>query len=135
VPSVVAIAQPAVDDSGLVLVIDDEEAVREAVTDILEAAGYSVITAINGEAGLAVYRERQTDVQLVLLDLSMPGLSGEATLHQLREINPKAVVLLSSGYHPSEVARRFSDYGSVGFLQKPYDVDSLIREVRRYIER
>jgi len=133
-PSPVALDQPAVDDSGLVLVIDDEESVREAVTDILEAAGYSVITALNGEAGLAVYRERQADVRLVLLDLSMPGLSGEATLHQLREINPKAVVLLSSGYHPSEVARRFSDYGSVGFLQKPYDVGTLIREVRRYIE-
>ncbi len=70
---------------GLVLMIDDEEPVREAVTDILESEGLTVITAPDGRAGLTRYRERQADIQLVLLDLSMPGLSGEETFHELTQ--------------------------------------------------
>jgi two-component system, cell cycle sensor histidine kinase and response regulator CckA len=118
---------------GLVLVIDDEKPVREAVTDILEAEGITVIAARDGRAGLALYRERQADVGLVLLDLSMPGLSGEETFHELRRISPNVSIILSSGYQQSEVTRRFAGQGLVSFLQKPYDVDALIQEVGRHL--
>ena len=64
----------------MILVIDDEEAVREAVTDILDLEGLLVITAANGESGVALYQSRQEEVALVILDLSMPGLSGQETL-------------------------------------------------------
>jgi DNA-binding NtrC family response regulator len=132
-PTITDREQSPVATQGLVLVIDDEEPVREAVMDILEIQGIMVITARDGRAGLTLYRERQADVGLVLLDLSMPGLSGEETFHELRRINPSVSIILSSGYQQSEVTRRFAGQGLVGFLQKPYDVDTLIREVGRHL--
>ena len=117
----------------LILVIDDEEPVREAITDILELEGLRVITASNGVEGVALYRERAADVRLVLLDLSMPGLSGEETFHQLREIDPAVRVVLSSGYSEAEATRRVSAQGLAGFIQKPYDAVTLIGEVQRHL--
>ena len=116
-----------------ILVIDDEQPVRAAVTDILEDSGLSVITAEDGEAGVGVYRERQAAIDLVVLDLSMPGQSGEETLRQLRELNPQVRVILSSGYDRAEVAQRFADRVYSGFIQKPYDDLTLISEIKRYL--
>jgi len=118
---------------GVVLVIDDEEPVREAVTDILEMDGLRVITAANGAAGIDVYRQRAAEIDVVLLDLSMPGLSGEQTFAGLRQIDPAVRVVLSSGYHQTEATRRFEGQGLIGFIQKPYDAATLIREVRRHL--
>jgi DNA-binding response OmpR family regulator len=70
--------------------------VRDAVTDILELEGLSVLTASDGRAGINLYRQRQADIALILLDLSMPGLNGEETFRELRQINTHARVLLSS---------------------------------------
>ncbi len=116
-----------------ILVIDDELPVRAAVTDILENSGLSVITAEDGEAGVGVYRERQAAIDLVVLDLSMPGQSGEETLRQLRELDPQVRVILSSGYDQVEVAQRFADRAYSGFIQKPYDDLTLIGEIKRYL--
>jgi PAS domain S-box-containing protein len=118
---------------GLVLVIDDEESVREAATDILESVGLTVITAADGQAGLALYRERQADIRLVVLDLSMPGLSGEETLIELQRVNSPVAIILSSGYQQTEVTHRFASQRSVGFLQKPYDMTTLIQAVQQYL--
>jgi two-component system cell cycle sensor histidine kinase/response regulator CckA len=116
-----------------ILVIDDELPVRAAVTDILEDSGLRVITAEDGETGVGVYRERQAAIDLVVLDLSMPGQSGEETLRQLRELNPQVRVILSSGYDQVEVAQRFADRAYSGFIQKPYDDLTLIGEIKRYL--
>ena len=116
-----------------ILVIDDEQPVRAAVTDILEDSGLIVITAEDGEAGVGVYRERQAAIDLVVLDLSMPGQSGEETLRQLRDFNPQVRVILSSGYDRAEVAQRFADQAYSGFIQKPYDDLTLIEEIKRYL--
>jgi PAS domain S-box-containing protein len=118
----------------LILVIDDEEPVRLAVTDILGDSGLAVITAADGESGVALYRERQAGIQLVLLDLSMPGQSGEETFQQLRALNPQARVILSSGYNQVEVARRFAGSKYSGFIQKPYDDVTLVDAIKRYLE-
>ena len=117
----------------LILVIDDEEPVREAVTDILDIEGLTVISAPDGWTGIDLYREHQTEIGLVILDLSMPGMSGEATLAQLRQINPQVRVLLSSGYSQTEVAARFAGRPSLSFMQKPFDLDQLVREVRQQL--
>jgi FixJ family two-component response regulator len=71
----------------------------------------------------------------VLLDLSMPGLSGEETFMRLREIDPDVRVLLSSGYNQTEVIRRFGDSGYAGFIQKPYDDVQLLDHLRRFMRR
>ena len=120
---------------GLVLVIDDEAPVREAVTDILESEGLTVLTAADGIAGVTAYRERQADIRLVLLDLSMPGLNGVDTFQALRQINPMVSVILSSGYSQDEATRRFAGQGLAGFLQKPYDVETLVNLVLQQLNR
>lgn len=119
--------------AGKVLVIDDEQPVREAVKDILAVEGIVVLGAANGDDGVALYRERQAEIELVLLDLSMPGLSGQETLAALRQVNPAVRVILSSGYNEVEAMRRFRAEGSLGFLQKPYSADRLIQTVKQHL--
>lgn len=114
---------------GLVLVIDDEEPVRRAVADILNFNGLRVFTAADGLEGVAFYRLHHNEVRLVLLDLSMPGVSGEETLRLLREVRPDVRVLLSSGYSQTDLFGRASQLGITGFLQKPYDIQQLLDRV------
>lgn len=122
---------PAV--SGTLLVIDDEEPVRDAVADILGAEGLTVLTASSGREGLQILESRRGEIDLVLLDLTMPGMSGEETYHAIREIDAELDVLLSSGYNEQEAMQRFLGKGTVGFLQKPYSYDMLIAKVHEYM--
>jgi DNA-binding NtrC family response regulator len=116
-----------------VLVIDDQETVCEAVIDILDLENIPVITALSGQAGINIYRERQADIGLVLLDLSMPGMNGLETYKGLYKINPQVLVILSSGYDKEEVLRRFDGTGLVGFLKKPYNLRALIETVKQHM--
>jgi DNA-binding NtrC family response regulator len=133
-----AAPEVVVDDTavttGAVLVIDDERDVREAVSDILAQENIPVLTAPGGEAGLALYQERRDEIALVLLDLTMPGMSGEDTFRALRRRNPEIQVILSSGYNKVEATRRFLGKGLAGFMQKPYSAQRLVREVKRRLQ-
>jgi two-component system cell cycle sensor histidine kinase/response regulator CckA len=120
-------------NSKAILVIDDEEPVRLAAADILEMVGLTVLLAEDGEHGLAIYRERQADIGLVLLDLTMPGLNGEETFHRLRDLNPQVHVLFSSGYTQRDVMSRFAGQDLVWFIQKPYDADALVKTVQQHL--
>jgi DNA-binding NtrC family response regulator len=117
-----------------VLVIDDEEAVREAVTDILEFEGVRVLTAVDGTTGIHLFSTYTQEINLVLLDLSMPGLNGAETFQELRKINPAVRVVLSSGYDEAEATRQFVGQGLVGFLQKPYSMRNLVHKLKEYLE-
>ncbi len=118
--------------TGLVLVIDDEQPVREAVRDILALEGIEVLTAVNGEKGVAAYRQHQKQVSLVLLDLSLPDVRGEIVFSQLQEINPDVRVILSSGYNEREALQGF-EQGLVSFLQKPYPLNALVQAVSKHL--
>lgn len=118
---------------GLVLVIDDEWAVRDAVTDILGLEGVEVIAAADGESGLALYQSRQQEIGLVLLDLSMPGWSGERTLRELRHLDPEVRIILSSGYNEIEATQQFTGKALTGFLQKPYSTEQLLNAVKQHL--
>jgi len=119
--------------SQTVLVIDDEEAVREAVSDILEFEGVHVLTAVDGTTGIDLYKAHSQEVNLVLLDLSMPGLNGAATFQALRQIDPAVRVVLSSGYDEAEATRQFVGQELAGFLQKPYNMRHLVKKVKEYL--
>ncbi len=93
-----------------------------------------VAPAADGKAGLALYREHQAEIRLVLLDLSMPRLSGQRTLRELRAIDPQARIILSSGHEESEVLALFDGQPPTGFLQKPHNVADLTAVVRRHRE-
>ena len=118
---------------GLILVIDDEAPVREAVADILGLEGITVLTAANGATGIELYRQSMDDVKLVILDLSLPGLSGAEIFRELRRMDPAVKVLLSSGYDQVEATRHFIGQGLAGFLQKPYESEGLVEKVRSYL--
>ncbi|MCB8942308.1 MAG: response regulator [Ardenticatenaceae bacterium] len=115
----------------LVLVIDDEAPVREAVEDVLMMLGMGVMTAENGRLGIAHYQENMADIDLVLLDLSMPGISGKETLAELRQLNPEVIVILSSGYSSQDYVPEMD--ARTDFLQKPYDIDELIAKIRKHL--
>ncbi len=115
---------------GTVLVIDDEEPVRESVGDILRHEGVDVVLAPDGQTGLDLYEKRRDDIRLVILDLSMPGLSGQETLTRLRRLDARVPVMLSSGFSETETGERFENLGVNGFLQKPYRWDQLVAAVR-----
>ena len=111
--------------------IDDEEIVRDMVCEMLAPQGLRVLVAESGAAGLARYREQGAEIDLVLLDFSMPEMGGEETFKELRKVNPDVPVLLSSGFGQEEATRRFKGLGLTGFIQKPYRLATLLAEVRR----
>jgi len=117
-----------------VLVIDDEEIVRSTASQALRHLGYAVVTASDGAEGIEVFRALQDRIAVVLLDMTMPGMSGEDTLRELQAIRPDVPVVLSSGFEEAEAMRRFRRHRLAGFLQKPYSVKALAACVRAAAE-
>ena len=113
-----------------ILIIDDEAIVREAVQDILEMIDVEVLEAVNGREGIETYRQHQSHIAAILLDMKMPGLSGAETLRHLREINPAVPIILSSGYAEEETRRNIEDSHANLFLPKPYNYETLISKVQ-----
>ena len=112
-----------------ILVIEDDADIASNIGQYFEDKGHQLDFAYNGNHGLTLASSQRFD--LIILDHSMPGLTGEETCRKLQEIDPTARVIISSGYDRSEVSRHFSDLGMAGFLQKPYDAHELINEVNR----
>ncbi len=110
---------------GTVLVIDDEELVRNVSKLMLERIGYSVLLAADGAAGIALFEQHAPAVATVLLDLTMPGLSGLETAARLRQLDPGVPIVLASGCSEDEAAARFAGLGLAGFLQKPFQIPAL----------
>jgi two-component system, cell cycle sensor histidine kinase and response regulator CckA len=118
---------------GTVLVVDDEELVRQTARRTLERFGYRVVTATNGAEAVECYQDKREGIGLVLLDLTMPVMSGEETLRRLQTINSGVRVLLTSGYNELEAVQRFAGKGLAGFIQKPYTAAALAEKVRALI--
>jgi len=114
--------------SGVVLVVDDEELVLRLAESVLEAAGYDVVKAANGREALDVYAARSGRIDAVLLDMTMPVMSGEETMAQLVSRWPDAVVIVTSGYDREEAESRFASRPA-GFLQKPFTSAQLSSKV------
>lgn len=108
-----------------VLVVEDEPMVAEVAAMMLQRLGFHVVKTLSGEAALAVLRERGGKVDLVLLDMIMPGMGGDETFRRMREIDAETKVLLSSGYSREGRAQELIKAGCLGFLQKPYTLADL----------
>ena len=115
--------------SGTVLLVDDEETARAVGRRMLERLGFEVLLASDGQAALEVLRAH-TEIDLVLLDLTMPRLGGEETLRELRRLRAGLPVLLTSGYNEQESVGRFAGQGLAGFIQKPFQLGALRDAVR-----
>lgn len=120
--------------AGTILVIDDEPFVRNMAKFALERYGYNVTTAMDGASAVAVFREHPEKISLVLLDLTMPVMSGEETLAELMAIRPNVCVLLSSGFSEMEALRRFAGKSLAGFIQKPYTATQLAEKVKGILD-
>jgi CheY-like chemotaxis protein len=116
--------------AGAVLVIDDEQLVRATAKSALQHFGYIVHEAEDGASGVDLFREIHHQIALVLLDLTMPEMSGEEVFELLRQIQPDIPVIVSSGYDESEATRRFAGKGVSGFLKKPYTAETLAERVK-----
>lgn len=119
----------------VVLIIDDEDDVRHVTAEILELSDIETLEASNGIRGLELFRQHMDEIDLVLLDLSMPGMSGEDVVKQLWAIQPDVTITLLSGYDQHEVTRRLGKENHLSFLQKPYSMDLLLQEIGQQFAR
>ena len=117
-----------------ILLVDDEKMVLEVSREILEFLGYRVYAAGSGQEAIAVYMEKKTKIDMVLLDMNMPGISGGETFDRLREINSGIKVLLSSGYSIEGEAQEILGRGCNGFIQKPFHLEKLSQKVREMLD-
>jgi two-component system, cell cycle sensor histidine kinase and response regulator CckA len=120
---------------GTVLVVEDEDSVRTLARFILERAGFKVLVAEDGQVGIEAFDRDGDEVALVLLDLTMPRLSGQEVFAELRRRRPDLRVVLMSGYSEEDLRDRFARMGAVGFLPKPFGPNDLILAVRRALEQ
>ncbi len=121
--------------SGTVLLVDDEQAVRQVGTRMLERLGYTVLAARDGREGVDTFALHADDIDLVLLDMTMPRLSGEEAFQEIRRMSSEVRVVLMSGYNEQDAVRRFSGQGLAGFIQKPLSMDLLREKLRAEAER
>ncbi|MCX5829485.1 MAG: response regulator [Deltaproteobacteria bacterium] len=117
-----------------ILLVDDEKIVLEVSKELLESMGYLVYAAESGQEAIAVYMEKRNEIDLVILDMIMPEISGGETFDRIREINPEIRALLSSGYSIEGQAQQILDRGCNGFLQKPFHTEILSIKVRDILD-
>jgi len=116
-----------------ILLVDDEETVCTVGKRMLERAGLTVLTAPDGPQAVELFRQHADNIACVVLDLTMPQMDGEETLHELRRIRNDVRVIMSSGYNEQEVAQRFAGQGLAGFIQKPYRRADLLGKLQEVL--
>ena len=117
--------------SGLVLLVDDEETVRNIGSEMLADFGFEAITASDGQEALDIFQEKHSNIKFVLMDLTMPRMGGEEAFREFRRIDPNVKVIICSGYNEQEVSQKFVGKGLAGFLKKPYLLDSLQKMIQK----
>ncbi|HQI82538.1 MAG TPA: response regulator, partial [Deltaproteobacteria bacterium] len=108
--------------------------VRELCASMVERLGFDVLTAADGEEALEVFRKHAGRICCVILDLTMPRKDGMETLEELKKMDEKVRVILSSGYNEQETTQRFLGKGLAGFIKKPYRLESLRMELDRVLK-
>jgi len=116
-----------------ILLIDDEAIILDVGKQMLEKLGYRVIIANSGREGLEIYKTKRNEIDLIILDMIMPGMGGNEVYKQLQILNPTLKVLLSSGYSLDGLARDILNQGSNGFIQKPFQLKQLSQKIRKIL--
>ena len=117
-----------------VLFVDDEDMIIEVAGELFQQLGYRVLTAKNGKDAIEIYEENKEHIDIVLLDMIMPDMSGSDTYDKMKKIDPDIKVLLSSGYSINGQATEIMDRGCNGFIQKPFKMKELSRKLREILD-
>jgi len=120
--------------SETILLVDDEEMVADIGKDLLEKLGYTVLVAAGGTEAIKLFRRHRDQVDLVILDMIMPDMSGGETFSRLRAIKPNAKILLSSGYSLDDRASAIMKQGCNGFIQKPFNLKKISHKIREILD-
>jgi len=134
IPEEKKVSGEVLEGKGTILLVDDESTILEVLGKTLTYTGYKVISAQGGEEAVEVYKEKKDQIDLVLLDMIMPGMSGGKVFDLLREINPKVKVILSSGYSIAGEASKIMARGCNGFIQKPFGIKELSQKIREILD-
>jgi len=121
--------------AGPILVVDDEEGVRDVVRAMLTRQGLEVLTAENGREGVQVFSREAGRIAAVLLDLTMPVMGGQEAWGRMRAIRPSVPIILCSGYDEHEATQRFAGQGLAGFLQKPFELEALLAKLGAVMQK
>jgi PAS domain S-box-containing protein len=124
---------PAASDGETILLVEDDHLLRQLGHDMLKLNGYNIVTAENGEEALEFYNKNWKDVDLVILDLIMPGMGGKKCLGKMRKINKEAKVLVTSGMAFDKPQKDVMKAGASGFITKPYEMRQIVEVVRKTI--
>ncbi len=119
--------------TGTILLIDDEKMILDVGLELLEELGYTVLSAMNGQEAIDVFQKDQDNIDLVIMDMIMPGMGGGETFDRLKEINPAVKVLLSSGYSINGQATKIIRRGCDGFIQKPFNMNQLAEKIQKIL--
>jgi PAS domain S-box-containing protein len=130
-----ALDAPPARGSEAVLVVDDEADLRELTVEALQSFGYATFVAEGGQEALDLYAAEMERIDLVLLDLNMPGMSGRNCLRELLRMNPEVKVLVASGYTVDNQAEQIIQAGALGFIAKPYRMGELQARVRAVLDQ
>jgi CheY-like chemotaxis protein len=117
-----------------ILIVDDEADILDIAQNMLEQFGYTVLTARNGEEAVEIYSRQGNRIDLVILDLGMPGMGGEKCLRELLRINPSVKVLIASGYAATQTVHNILEAGATGFMAKPYRLEDMLKKVRDLLD-
>jgi CheY-like chemotaxis protein len=116
-----------------ILLVDDEEVIRQVGSRMLQKGGFEVLVVENGEEAVQIFEKRQNEIRLVLLDLILPTMSGRDTAKKLREIDPNVVIVFTSGYGPQDRPDLIRS-GEEFFIQKPFQTEVLLKTLQDILE-
>jgi two-component system, cell cycle sensor histidine kinase and response regulator CckA len=123
-----------VNNQGTILLVEDEDNLRELLKMILEEHGIKVLTAMDGEEALKIFTAHQDEIVLVLSDLGLPRLGGWEAFLKMKEIKPELKGILASGFSSADVRTEIIKSGAMEFISKPYDSDKIVATIRRALD-
>jgi CheY-like chemotaxis protein len=126
-------SEPIVGGTETILVVEDEEVLRNLLAEILESSGYTVLTAEDGVSGLDRFTRHRDEIKAVITDMGLPRMSGQDLFISIREMDPSSRIVLASGYLDPEIRAHLFTLGAKAFLQKPYQPADVLRIIRKVI--
>lgn len=116
-----------------ILLVDDEQLIIEVMQDILENLGYQILTANSGAKAISIYKAQKDEIDVVILDVIMPGMGGLETFEAIKSINPDVKVILSSGYCVDHIVKKIMDRGCRAFIKKPFNIETISQKLREVL--